>query len=114
MNPSHEDNPANVTESFDPVVVTMVWEGVGDELLAHLSRYVVISRGEPGCRNIDLLGSATTPGRVVVIEKWGSAAAQRAHFDGPALLSLAEEARRLDAPRPAFDLLDGISAYDVS
>lgn len=99
-------------ERPEPVIVTMVWERVSDALLGHLARYVVLSRGDEGCRNIDLCASVTEPGRVVVIEKWASRDAQRRHFDGEAMVALANAARALDAGRPAVDLLDGISAHD--
>ncbi len=98
----------------EPAVVTMVWDQVTDALLAHLARYVVVSRAEPGCRNIDLCASVTTPGRVTVIEKWANPATQQAHLDGPALLTLATGARGLGAARPAIELLEGISAYDLA
>jgi len=97
----------------DPWVITMTWERVSDELLAHLARYVVISRGEPGCRNIDLCASVIAPGRVVIIEKWAGEEAQRAHMDGQAMVDLATGARDLGAARPAIDLLEGISAHDL-
>jgi quinol monooxygenase YgiN len=98
----------------EPVVVTMTWERVTDDLLAHLARYVVLSRAEEDCRNIDLCASIATPGRVVVIEKWGSREAQRRHFDGDAMVALATAAAGLDAERPVVDLLDGISAHDLA
>ena len=94
--------------------MTMAWEQVGDDLLAHLARYVVLSRGERGCRNIDLCASVTQPGRVVVIEKWDSRESQRRHFDGEAMVALAGAALALDAARPTIDLLDGISAHDLT
>jgi quinol monooxygenase YgiN len=103
-----------VPEAPDPVLVTMLWDHVEDDLLAHLVRYVVMARGEPGCRNIDLCASLTVPGRVVIITKWASAAAQRVHFDGPAAVALAVAARDLGAPRPEVDLLEGISAHDLT
>ena len=40
--------------------------GAEADLGAVLARYVVLSRTSPGCRNIDLVASLTTPGRVVV------------------------------------------------
>lgn len=98
----------------EPVVVTMTWERVSDALLAHLARYVVLSRGEEDCRNIDLCASVATPGRVVVIEKWGSREAQRRHFDGDTMVALATAARSLGTERPVVDLLDGISAHDFA
>jgi len=91
----------------------MAWEQVDDQLLAHLARYVVLSRDEPGCRNVDLCASMTHAGRVVVIEKWAGAADQRAHFDGPAMGSLAAAARDAGASPPGMDLLEGISMHDL-
>lgn len=101
-------------EQAEPTVVTMAWHSVSDELLAHLIRYVVVSRSEPGCRNIDLCSSVTVDGRVVIIEKWQTPEAQQAHTAGPALLELANAARELNAARPEMDLLAGISAHDLT
>jgi quinol monooxygenase YgiN len=92
----------------------MTWEHVDDALLAHLARYVVLSRGEPGCRNVDFCASVTVAGRVVVIGKWASWEAQRSHFDGGAMVALATAARDLGTARPAIDLLEGISAHDLA
>jgi quinol monooxygenase YgiN len=103
-----------VPEVPEPVVVTMLWDDVADDLLAHLVRYVVMARQEEGCRNIDLCASVTVPGRVVVIAKWASPAAQRAHFDGRAAVELAEAAHTLGVARPDIDLLESISAHDLT
>jgi len=97
----------------ETVIVTMGWSEVGDPLLAELVRYVVMTRGEPGCRNVDLCASVTTPARVVIVEKWATFAAQRAHFDGTALLTLARAAETMGAARPEIELLQGLSAHDL-
>jgi quinol monooxygenase YgiN len=99
-------------------VVTMAFdvaEPDGSARLAEiLAKYVILSRGHPGCRNIDLCASMTAPGRFVIIEKWHSPGAQRAHFDSEAMVEMARACRPLlDAP-PAIDLLDGISAHDLA
>ena len=61
-------------------IVTIVFDAAQpDPLTAVLSKYVVLSRQQPGCRNIDLCASATTPGRFVVIEKWESMDHLKAH-----------------------------------
>ncbi len=83
-------------------------------LLALLSKYVVVSRGHPGCRNIDLAASATRPGRYVIIEKWESPAAQQAHFDSNDMVEMAQACRGLLASAPQIDLLEGISAHDLA
>ena len=88
--------------------------GATDRLLAVLSKYVVVSRNHPGCRNIDLCASVTTPGRYLVIEKWESPAAQRAHFDSPDMVEMARSCEGLIERRPDIDLLAGISAHDLA
>jgi quinol monooxygenase YgiN len=85
-----------------------------DRLLSILAKYVVVSRGAPGCRNIDLCASATADGRYLVIEKWESPDAQRDHFDSPEMVEMAESCRGLLSAPPAIDLFDGISAHDLA
>ena len=96
-------------------VVTMTFDATEPERLAAvLSRYVVLSRSHPGCRNIDLCASVTRPGRFVVIQKWDSADAQRAHFDSPDMVDMARACEGLLAGPPDIDLLEGISAHDLA
>lgn len=98
------------------VVVTMAFDATPatDEALRRLlAKYVVLARDEPGCRNIDLVASATRPDRYLVIEKWESADHQRAHFDSPVMVELAESCHGLLAHPPAIDLHDPISAHDL-
>jgi quinol monooxygenase YgiN len=83
------------------------------DLAAVLARYVVLTRGEPGCRNVDLLSSATESGRFFVIEKWDSPAEARSHLDTDLMTGMAAAAVPLLAERPAVDLLDTISAHDL-
>jgi quinol monooxygenase YgiN len=83
------------------------------DLAAVLARYVVLTRGEPACRNVDLLASATQSGRFLVIEKWDSADAARAHLDTPLMIEMAAAAVPLLAEKPTIDLLDAISAQDL-
>jgi quinol monooxygenase YgiN len=83
------------------------------ELAAVLARYVVLTRGEEACRNVDLLTSATQSGRFLVIEKWESADAARAHLDTPLMIDMAAAAVPLLAEKPTIDLLDAISAHDL-
>jgi quinol monooxygenase YgiN len=83
-------------------------------LAAVLAKYVVLSRNQPGCRNIDLAASSLVAGRFVIVEKWESAAAQRAHFDSPEMIEMAQAALPHLVEPPQFDLLDGISAHDLA
>jgi quinol monooxygenase YgiN len=83
-------------------------------LAAVLSKYVVLARGEPGCRNVDLCTSATTPARFVVIQKWASPADQRAHFDSPVMVDMARSCQGLLAGPPVIDLLNPVSAHDLA
>ncbi len=83
-------------------------------LLAILSKYVVLTRMQSGCRNVDLCGSVTAPGRYLVIQKWDSPDAQRAHFDSPEMVEMAESCRGVLAGPPDIDLWDGASAHDLA
>ncbi|MEA3184346.1 MAG: hypothetical protein QOJ74_823, partial [Ilumatobacteraceae bacterium] len=63
-------------------IVTMRFEAIDPSVLAAvLSKYVVLTRMQPGCRNVDLCASVAQPGRYLIIQKWESAGAQRAHLD---------------------------------
>jgi quinol monooxygenase YgiN len=104
-----------VADELALTVVTMSFQASdADRLLGVLAKYVVVSRGVPGCRNIDLCASATREGRYLVIEKWDSPDAQRAHFDSPEMVEMAEACRGLLARPPQIDLFDGISAHDLA
>ncbi len=83
-------------------------------LLAVLSKYVVLTRMQPGCRNVDLCSSVTVPGRYLVIEKWDSAEAQRAHFDSAVMVEMATACTGLLTGPPDIDLWDGPSAHDLA
>lgn len=82
-------------------------------LLAVLSKYVVLTRMEPGCRNVDLCGSYTHPGRYLIVQKWESHDTQRAHFDSPTMVEMARGCTGLLAAPPDIDLWDGSSAHDL-
>jgi quinol monooxygenase YgiN len=104
-----------MADDVELTLVTMRFDAADPaRLLAVLSKYVVVSRGQPGCRNIDLAASATSPGRYVVIQKWESPMAQQAHFDSPAMVEMARSCEGILAGPPAIDLLDGISVHDLA
>jgi quinol monooxygenase YgiN len=105
---SDDDELALLTATFD------ARPGDEEALAAALARYVVLARGEDGCRNIDLVASTTKRGRFLVVEKWVSGAAARAHLDGLAMTEMAREAVPLLAERPDIDLHDPISAHDLA
>lgn len=97
------------------VMVTMAFDAADlERLQSVLAKYVVLSRGHEGCRNIDLCASATTPGRLVIVQKWESAAAQQAHFDSPEMVEMAASCAGILVRPPEIDLLDAISAHDLA
>ena len=62
-----------MTNDVDMVMVTMEFSTDDPSALAPiLAKYVVMSRGHEGCRNIDLCSSTTTPGRLTIVQKWES------------------------------------------
>jgi quinol monooxygenase YgiN len=95
------------TATFDAL------EGSESTLLAALSRYVVMTRNEPGCRNVDLVASATQRGRFLVIEKWDDADFVQRHLDSEVMTDMAREAVPLLVTKPSLDLYDSISAHDL-
>ncbi len=104
-----------MTDELEPVMVTMGFRtDRPDELLTVLSKYVVLSRGQPGCRNIDFVASATLPGRFLVVEKWDSVTDQRAHFDSVEMVEMARSCDGLLTEPPDIDLFDGISMHDTA
>jgi len=104
-----------VTNDVDMVMVTMEFSTDDPSALAPiLAKYVVMSRGHAGCRNIDLCSSTTTPGRLTIVQKWESLAAQRLHFDSPDMVEMAEATQGLLTGPPSMDLLDPISAHDLT
>ena len=106
---------AGTDDEVELTVVTMAFDASDPErLLGVLSKYVVLSRMQPGCRNIDLCGSVTTERRYLIIQKWDSPAAQRAHFDSPEMVEMAEACRGLLAGPPAIELYEGLSAHDLA
>ena len=102
-------------DDVEVTIVTMVFDAEDLEgLLAVLAKYVVLTRGQDGCRNVDLCSSITRAGRVVVVQKWDSSEAQSAHFDSPLMVEMAEACRGLLTNPPDIDLLEGISAHDLN
>ena len=103
-----------MADEIELTIVTMGFRAADpDRFLSVLSKYVVVSRGEPGCRNIDLCASVTTPGRFTIIEKWDSPEHQRDHFDSTHMVEMAKACNGLLADAPDIDLLEGISAHDL-
>jgi quinol monooxygenase YgiN len=106
-----------VAEDLEIAVLTATFDardGAQDALFAILARYVVMTRRESGCRNVDLVTSVTHSGRVLVIEKWESAAAAQAHLDSRLMANMAAEVVPLLARRPDLDLYDTVSAHDLA
>jgi quinol monooxygenase YgiN len=87
--------------------------GGAEALAGILAKYVVLTRGREGCRNVDLVASVLHPGRFVVVEKWTSAQRARAHLDHPETVEMAEAATALLAGPPDLDLCCAVSAQDL-
>lgn len=104
-----------MADEIEVTIVTMVFDTTDAErLLPILAKYVVLTRGHPGCRNVDLCRSVTTDDRYVVIQKWESPEAQSAHFDSSDMVEMAQSCSGLLTQPPRIDLLEGISAHDLA
>ena len=102
------------SDEVELTMVTMVFDALDPESLQSvLARYVVLSRGHPGCRNIDLAMSTTQPNRFVIIQKWERPEDQQTHFDSADMVTMAEGCAGLLSGPPKIDLLEPISAHDL-
>jgi len=106
-----------VPDDLEIAMLTAIFDarpGAEEALAATLARYVVLTRHEPACRNIDLVSSLTHGGRLVIIEKWDSPDAVQAHLDSPLMAAMAREALPALAAKPVLDIYDTISAHDLA
>lgn len=83
------------------------------DLAGVLARYVVVSRTEDGCRNIDLVASLLSPGRFLVYEKWETPEAHAGHMTGPVMAEMAEGVSPLVRGAPDLGLFTAVSAHDL-
>ena len=98
----------------DLAIVTLRFDATDDAtMLAVLSKYVVLTRMQDGCRNVDLCSSVTVPGRHLVVQKWESPAHQRSHFDSETMIDMARSCEGILARPPEIDLWDATSAHDL-
>lgn len=110
-----DDQAGDRAIDLEPVMVIMNFRTEQPAALVDvLANYVVLSRGRPGCRNIDLTASMTEPGRFVIVEKWDSADEQRTHFDSDEMVSMATAAVPLLSAEPDIDLFEGVSMHDLA
>jgi quinol monooxygenase YgiN len=106
---------SGVPDEIELAIVTMRFDAADPEaLMAVLSKYVVLTRMQPGCRNVDLCGSVTRPGRYLLIQKWETPDAQRRHFDSQVMVEMAQACAGLLTAAPEIDLWDGPSAHDLA
>jgi quinol monooxygenase YgiN len=109
----HEER---LSEHVEIAVLTATFDARSDAvdaMLTALARYVVLTRHEPACRNVDLVASVTHNDRFCVIEKWDSPDAVQAHLDSQLMSEMARAVMHTVASKPAIDLFETISAYDL-
>ena len=106
-----------VGDDVEIAILTAVFDarpGSEEALAATLARYVVMTRHEPACRNVDLVTSLTHGGRLTIIEKWESTDAVQAHLDSALMTEMARETLPSLATKPSLDIHDTISAHDLA
>lgn len=119
MSDDHEDSvPIGrqpVDDSIEVVLVTMTFDATdAASLLPVLAKYVVLTRNQDGCRNVDLCASVTRPERFVIVQKWANDDVRRAHFDSAEMVEMARACTGLLNQPPEIDLLEGLSAHDLN
>ena len=111
-----QDSQPDDPEDIEIAVLTAIFDAqtdAEDTLLAELARYVVLTRRQPACRNVDLVASVTHERRFCVIEKWTSAEAVQAHLDSQLMSEMAQAVVPALSAKPVIDLYDTISAHDL-
>ena len=104
-----------MADEIELTIVTMRFDASDPVTLAAvLAKYVVLTRMHEGCRNVDLCASVTHGARYLIVQKWESPAAQRAHFDHPVMVEMARACKGLLTAAPEIDLWDGASAHDLA
>lgn len=104
----------NSDSDIELAIVTMTFDASDNAaLLAVLSKYIVLTRMQNGCRNVDLCSSVTSAGRHMIIQKWDSMDDQRRHFDSDLMVEMAQSCVGLLSSAPDIDLWDGTSAHDL-
>ena len=102
------------SSEVDLTIVTLRFDATNDAaLLAVLSKYIVLTRMQDGCRNVDLCSSVTVPGRHLVVQKWETPEHQRRHFDSETMIDMARSCDGILAGAPDIDLWDATSAHDL-
>ncbi len=104
----------HAVDEVELTLVTMTFDAADDAtLLAILSKYVVLTRMQDGCRNVDLCSSVTRPGRHLIVQKWETPQHQRVHFDSDVMVDMASACVGVLSNAPDIDLWDATSAHDL-
>ncbi|CAB4681865.1 MAG: hypothetical protein F2916_00050 [Actinobacteria bacterium] len=111
-----ENHPENADSGeVELVIVTMSFDAADmGSLVAVLSKYIVLTRMEQGCRNVDMIVSDTRPNRIMLIEKWESPATQQTHFEGATMVEMAKSCTGILTGAPEIDIWQSMSAHDLT
>lgn len=117
-NAGEADSGPDGDPEVELVVVTLTFDAKPNDadnasLLGVLSKYIVLTRMQDGCRNVDLCSSVTAPGRHLIVQKWDSDETQRTHFDSELMVEMAHACQGLLASAPDIDLWEATSAHDL-
>jgi len=118
MSDDASGTPGESETEIELVMVTLTFDANPSDsdnaaLLAVLSKYIVLTRMEDGCRNVDLCSSYTVPGRHLIVQKWDGDDEQRNHFNSELMVDMARSCQGLLARAPEIDLWDATSAHDL-
>ena len=118
LNGGDSSNGQDDDPDVELAVVTLTFDAKPNDsdnatLLGVLSKYIVLTRMEDGCRNVDLCSSVTVPGRHLIVQKWDSDEMQQTHFDSELMVEMAHACQGLLASAPDIDLWEATSAHDL-
>lgn len=98
--------------ALDVVATLQAQEGRGDELVAVLQESLAVVREEDGCLRYDLHRVRRRPDEVVMVERWASKDALRAHGEAEHFKRTSARIAELVAAAPVVRVLDPVDVAD--
>ncbi|MGQ2910291.1 putative quinol monooxygenase [Aeromicrobium sp.] len=100
--------------AFDVVATIQAQEGRGDELAEILRASLATVRGEEGCLRYDLHRVRRRPDELVMLERWSSVEALKAHGAAEHFQETSARLAPLLAAAPVVRVLEAVDVADPS
>jgi quinol monooxygenase YgiN len=91
---------------LDVVATIRVQDGRADDVVAVIAEYVDAVRAEEGCLRYDLFRVRKDPGALLMVERWASKEALRAHGTVDHFVAMSTRLAELLAAAPVVQVLE--------